>query len=190
MTLKLKNTNFINTVMYKSPILINNLDNNKIVVSNKFFFCKQDFKYFISYKDNKKIRCLWILVPEISIYKRYSDKTKCLYIMMKDEHFFHKYMKIWEKVSNIIKNKFNSELIYHKKYLKAEKKFDTKESFQCLYIPVILIDLFYRKDENYYLKVFLEKFIHNFFWRSIRNFGFWGFGSSLLKHKKSFKLGA
>ena len=78
----------------------------------------------------------------------------------------------------------------NEKYLKAEKKFAAKESFQCFYVAVVLIDSVYRKDEKYYLKVFLEKFIHNFFWRSIRNFGFWGFGSSLLKHKKSFKLGA
>ena len=32
------------------------------------------------------------------------------------------YMKILEKVSNIIKNKFNSELINSKKYLKARTK--------------------------------------------------------------------
>ena len=38
---------------YKIPILINNIDINKIVVSNKFPFDKQDFKYFIVYKDNK-----------------------------------------------------------------------------------------------------------------------------------------
>ena len=31
------------------------------------------------------------------------------------------------------------------------------------FIPVILIDSVYRKDKNYYPKVFLEKFIHNFF---------------------------
>ena len=31
-------------------------------------------------------------------------------------------MEILKKVSNIIKNKFNSELIYSRKYLKAEKK--------------------------------------------------------------------
>ena len=31
-------------------------------------------------------------------------------------------MEILEKVSNIIKNKFNSELISSKKYIKAEKK--------------------------------------------------------------------
>ena len=88
MTLKLKNTNFINTVMYKSPILVNNIDSNKMVVSNKFPFGKQDFEYLISYGGNKKIRSLWILAPEIRIYKRYSDKTKCLSIMIKDGHFF------------------------------------------------------------------------------------------------------
>ena len=30
-------------------------------------------------------------------------------------------MTIWEKVSNIRKKKFNSELMYNKKYLKSEK---------------------------------------------------------------------
>ena len=63
--------------------------------------------------------------------------------------------------SNIIKRKFNSELVYNKKYIKAGNKINTKESFQCIYIPVILIDLVYRKDENYYPIVFLEKY-HSF----------------------------
>ena len=38
----------------KSPISINNKDINKIVVSNKLHFGKQDFKYFIGYKDSEK----------------------------------------------------------------------------------------------------------------------------------------
>ena len=29
--------------------------------------------------------------------------TKCMYFMIKGENFFDKYMKIWEKVNNIIK---------------------------------------------------------------------------------------
>ena len=37
---------------HKSPISINTIDVNKIVVSNKFPFGKQGFKYFIGYKDN------------------------------------------------------------------------------------------------------------------------------------------
>ena len=62
------------------------------------------------------------------------------------------------QVRNIIKNKFNSKLIYSKKYLKAEKKINAKGGFQCLHTPVMLIDSIYRKDENFYPKVFLEKY--------------------------------
>ena len=78
-------------------------------------------------------------------------------------------MKFGKKVRIIIKKKINSELVYNKKYLKAEK-INTKENFQCYYnnniyvsnIPVILIDSVYAKNENYYAKVFLEK--HYLFW--------------------------
>ena len=65
--------------------MTNDIDINEIVISNKIPFGKQDFKYFIGYKDNKKIRPLCILFPEMSIYKIYSDKTKCMYFMIKDE---------------------------------------------------------------------------------------------------------
>ena len=53
----------------KSPISINNIDNNKIVVSNKPHFGKQGFKYCIGYKDSKKIRLLCIFSPQMIIYK-------------------------------------------------------------------------------------------------------------------------
>ena len=50
----------------------------------------------------KKLDLYTYIFPEMSIYKRYFDKTKCMYFMIKDENFFDKYMTIWEKVSNII----------------------------------------------------------------------------------------
>ena len=83
-------------LQYKNVILISNIDINEIVVSNKFPFGKQDFKYLIGYKDNKEIRPLCILFQEMSIYKRYFDKTKCIYFMIKDEKLFDKYMTILE----------------------------------------------------------------------------------------------
>ena len=50
-----------------------------------------------------------------------------------DKRWKQKIISIWQfgkKVSNITKKKdFNNELIYNKKYLKAEKRFYTKESF-------------------------------------------------------------
>ena len=39
---------------YKSPISINNIANNRIVVSNKFPLGKQNLKYFIGYNRIKK----------------------------------------------------------------------------------------------------------------------------------------
>ena len=39
----------------KRPVSINDMEINKIVVSNKIPFGKQDFKYFIGYKDDKKL---------------------------------------------------------------------------------------------------------------------------------------
>ena len=39
------------------------------------------------------------------------------------------FLKNWETVSNIIKNKFNSELIYNKKYLKGKEKPTHKKAF-------------------------------------------------------------
>ena len=66
--------------------------------------------------------------PEMSIYKRYSDKTKYMYFMIKGEKFFDKCMTTWEKVSNIIKN-FNSKLIYNKKYQKLKRDSTQKKAF-------------------------------------------------------------
>ena len=40
---------------HKRPISMKNVDINKIVVSNKVSFGKKVFKYFIGYKDAKKI---------------------------------------------------------------------------------------------------------------------------------------
>ena len=70
-----------------------------MVVSNKFPFGKQDSKYFIGYKKNKEITLLCKFFP----YFFLSDKTRCMYFMIKDETFLDKYMRIWEKVSNMRK---------------------------------------------------------------------------------------
>ena len=102
----------------------------------------------------RKIRRLCVFYPQIIIYKINFDETRRIYFLIKKEKVLIKYMKILEKV--IIKSKFNSELIYSKKYLKVKKKkkINSKGGFQCLYAPVILIDSIYGKDGNYNPKVF------------------------------------
>ena len=108
--------------------MINDIDINKIVACNKLPFGTQDFKCFIGYKDSEKIGPLCVFRPQMIIYKRNFDENRCIYFLIKKEKVFIKYLKILEKARNIIKNKFNSEIIYSKKYLKAEKK-TQKEAF-------------------------------------------------------------
>ena len=85
--------------------------------------------------------------------------TECTYFIIKEEDVFGMYMEIWEKGNNIIK-KLTVNLYKVKKYLIAKK------TFECCYrigiqVPVILIDSVYKKDENYYPKVFLKEY-HSF----------------------------
>ena len=90
------------------------------------------------------------------MYKRNFDGNRSIYFLMKDKKVFIRYMEVLEKVSNIIKSKFNNELLYSKKHLKPKKKINAKGGFQCLYATIILIDSIYRKDENCHPKAFLE----------------------------------
>ena len=60
---------------YKRPFSINNIDINKIVVSSKITFRRQDFKYFIGYK------LLCTFHPKRS---RDFDKAKCMYFLIKE----------------------------------------------------------------------------------------------------------
>ena len=39
---------------------------NKIIVPNKVAFGKKDFRYFISYKNGRKVRLLCIILPKMS----------------------------------------------------------------------------------------------------------------------------
>ena len=67
--------------------------------------------------------------------------------------------------------------MHNKKYLKSEKIQHERKLSLFLYTSN-MFDSVYRKDGKYQVKVFLEKFIHNAFWRNIRNFDFLGFESS------------
>ena len=53
-------------------------------------------------------------------------KTRCIYFSKKDGKFLENYDEVWETVSNTIKKKINSEPVHNKKYLKAEKKNQSK----------------------------------------------------------------
>ena len=84
-----------------------------------------------------------------------------------DNELLKKYNDIWNHVNYSIKKEFDSEPIYNKKFLKAkikcygdeatdflnEEMAKVDSNYTCL--AVIKIDFILKKDENYYLQVFL-----------------------------------
>ena len=72
MKLKLKNKFH----QHKNTFLIYDVDMNKAVVSINVSLGKKSFKYFIGYKDGKKVRPLCIILPKMSKRRREFDETK------------------------------------------------------------------------------------------------------------------
>ena len=71
---------------------------------------KKGFKFFIGYKDAKKIRPLCILLPRMSAYRKDFDETKSMSFSIKDDELLKRHNEIWEKVENIIKNSYNGKI--------------------------------------------------------------------------------
>ena len=57
---------------------------NDISVSNKISLGKKCFRYYICYKDCKKVRPLWILLPKMGAYRRDFDETKWVSCLIKN----------------------------------------------------------------------------------------------------------
>ena len=99
---------------YKEPILIKNRDINKIIVSNEVSFGKKRCKYFIDYKDAKKLRPLCIFLLKMTAYIKYFDETKFMSLLIKDDELIEKYNEILEKVTDGLKKELDSVPVYNK----------------------------------------------------------------------------
>ena len=89
--------------------------------------------------------------------------------MIENDDLLGKYNTIWDKVSADIKKEFDSQPVYNKVYLKTKIKFygDEVTDFYDKEIPkvdsnhtcyaVISLDPPFKKDDSYYLQVFLKE---------------------------------
>ena len=62
------------------------------------------------------------MLPKMIAYRRDFDETKCMSFLIKHYELMEKYTKIWDKVSKVIKKRFDSESVYKDKCLKTKIK--------------------------------------------------------------------
>ena len=94
---------------HKGPVLLKNVDIEKVLVSNKVSFGGINYKYFIGYLYNHHV----ILLKTSAYVKSYDGQTKRMYFFIEDDDFLKKINTVWDKVSADIKKEFDSEPVYN-----------------------------------------------------------------------------
>ena len=143
-TLKFNNIKINKKDFHKSKQAIDFTD--KIVVSDKFRHYEEGFKYFIGYQQDKIVKPLCIILPQMSGYIKYfKNGGKNMFLLIKNDEVGEKYEEIWNVIKNKLNIKFHSQPIYENEYLKAKvREFDgnnlPKENTYYTCIACIIID--------------------------------------------------
>ena len=83
----------------KHAILLDSVDLNKIVVSNKWKINDTTCKYLCGYLDNDVVQPLCVILPQMSGYIKYfDDGAKNMSFIMHDKEVYAKYNDIWSVI--------------------------------------------------------------------------------------------
>ena len=104
----------------KQPINLDLVNVDQIVVSDKFNYNDDGFKYFIGYREEDIVKPLCIILPETSGYIKYfENRGKNMSFVIKDDDVLDKYNKIWNKIKQTC---FTECLLYDENYIRAKVK--------------------------------------------------------------------
>ena len=96
-TLKFDNIRLNKKEFHKSklPVDLKSVNVDQIVVSEKFKYSDNDFKYFIGYQEDDIVKPLCIIFPQMSGYIKYFENGgKNMSFMVKNDNVLDKYNKI------------------------------------------------------------------------------------------------
>ena len=155
----------------KEPIDLLSVNVDQIVVSDKFKYNNEGFKYFIDYLEGGIVKPLCIILPQMSRYIKYLEiGEKNMSFFIKDDEIWDKYDKIWDINKDKVGIEFYSEPVYEYKYLKAKvREFHgviktnflgkdmPKENMHITCIACITIDSVLKIDKESHPQVYLEE---------------------------------
>ena len=79
----------------KLPVDLKSVSVDQIVVSEKFKYSDNDFKYFIGYQEDDIVKPLCIIFPQMSGYIKYfENEGKNMPFIVKNNNVLDKYNKI------------------------------------------------------------------------------------------------
>ena len=107
----------------KQAILLDSVNLDKIVVSNKYKINNTTYKHICGYLNNDTIQPLRVIFPQMDVYIKYfDDGGKNMSFVTDDEKIYEKYHEIWEVIRNLLEINFTVNPIRDDKYLVAKLK--------------------------------------------------------------------
>ena len=101
-----------NSIHLKQAILLDSVDLNKIVVSNKWKINDTTYKYLCGYLNNDVIQPLCVILTQMNGYIKYfDDGGKNMSFVTDDKEVYKKYNEIWEVVRKLLKIKFTVDTV-------------------------------------------------------------------------------
>ena len=96
----------------KKQFKIKDIDINKILISKPESYGKKNAKkYIIGYSDDV-IKPIRIFLPQMIGYVKCFDDSKTMSFLADDKEFLKEYIKVWEKIRDLIGKKFDAEPVY------------------------------------------------------------------------------
>ena len=104
----------------KKQFNMEDIDINKILISKPETYENNMRKYIIGYNDNT-ISPLQLFLPKVTGYlNNLKDGARKMSFFTNNNEFLERYNAIWEKISDLVKKKFDSDPIYSNKYIKSK----------------------------------------------------------------------
>ena len=158
---------------------IKDIDVNKILISKPESYNKNNMrKYIIGYNDNT-IRPLQLFLPKLTGYLNiFENGNRKMSFVTDNNEFLERYTKIWEKISDLINKKFDSDPVYNNKYINTKirsynndiktniRDIDNKNNklpeknkpYRC--ISLISLDSIVKINKKYYPQTLLQECVY------------------------------
>ena len=104
----------------KKQFNIEDIDINKILISKPETYENNMRKYIIGYNDNT-ISALQLFLPKTTGYLNiFKDGARKMSFFTDNNEFLERHTAIWEKISDLVNKKFDSDPIYNNKYINTK----------------------------------------------------------------------
>ena len=172
----------------KKQFNIKDIDTNRILISKPESYGKNNMrKSIIGYNDNTIIP-LQLFLPKMTGYLNiFEDGTKKMYFLTDNNEFLERYTKIWEKISDLIDKKFDSDPVYNNKYIntkirsynndimtnfhdidnKNNKLPEKNKPYRCM--SLISLDSIIKINKKYYPQTLLQECVYKLINRKVEN---------------------